>query len=215
MSSAVAFPLEGCPLPRPAPVIRRQRPRSVEYGHERNVTKTFDRHQREASKNPSPDTIRLQLSKILQSDSFVRARRMKRFLEYVVEETLAGRASQVCEYSVRIAVFERNESFEPALDPIVRNDARRLRQKLLEYYARSEGRVDDHVVIEVPKGSYVPVFRTIGDQVDGDVGQQYRLTIRLTRLADGAEICAKQHDFEGSEGFAMHLEVKNLPLPAG
>lgn len=83
---------------------------------------------------------------------------MQRFLEFIVEETLAGRANQLGEYSIALAVFDRDESFDPRLDTIVRNDARRLRQKLLEYYKQSGSEGGDQVVIDLPKGGYVPVF---------------------------------------------------------
>ena len=45
--------------------------------------------------------------------------------------------------------------FDSGLDPVVRVDARRLRDKLREYYADAPA---DEVVISLPKGSYVPVF---------------------------------------------------------
>jgi adenylate cyclase len=108
----------------------------------------------------SPEEIRAQAQKILASEGFVRCRRMQRFLEFVVAEALAGRAGQLGEYAIGVAVFDRGEDFEPALDPIVRNDARRLRSKLSEYY-RAATHAGDRVVIEVPKGGYVPVFLTV------------------------------------------------------
>ena len=46
-----------------------------------------------------------------------------------------------------------------AADPIVRVDARRLRDKLREYYVSAP---HDPVLISVPKGSYAPVFETNG-----------------------------------------------------
>jgi TolB-like protein len=104
----------------------------------------------------APHAVREQLAAILTSENFVRSRRMQRFLEFIVEETLAGRADQLAEYSIGLAVFDRGTDFEPALDPIVRNDARRLRLKLLEYY-RQPGAAG-RVLIEIPKGGYVPVF---------------------------------------------------------
>lgn len=103
----------------------------------------------------SPLAVRAQLRRILTSEIFDRSRRMQRFLEFIVEETLAGRAGQLCEYAVAIAVFDRGPDFDPAVDPIVRNDARRLRLKLFEFH-RDE---DAEVCIEIPKGGYVPVFR--------------------------------------------------------
>jgi serine/threonine-protein kinase len=55
------------------------------------------------------------------------------------------------------SVFDRDPHYDPRLDPIVRVEARRLRTKLEAYY-EAEGR-DDALVIELPRGSYVPVFR--------------------------------------------------------
>ncbi len=107
----------------------------------------------------SPKAIRAQVAGILSSEGFARCRRMQRFLEFVVEETLAGRAAQLAEYGVGMAVFDRGEDFEPAVDPIVRNDARRLRQKLAEYYRSASPSVS--VLIEIPKGGYVPVFSSL------------------------------------------------------
>lgn len=150
---------------------------------------------RVAQRNPElrPDAIRVQLSHILKSEGFVRAQRMRRFLGFIVEETLAGRSGQLCEYTIGISVFGRDESFEPGLDPIVRNDARRLRQKLFEYYQQARRKGGDDVVIDMPKGSYVPVFKR-GTQNSG-ARHEYRLTITLTRISDGAEIWTTQHEY--------------------
>lgn len=136
MNSAVAFPLAKRHLPGPVPI---KRPPRV----------------------ASPDSVRKQLARIVASEDFVHAGRMRRFLTFVVEETLAGRANQLCDYNIGVSVFERGDSFEPGLDPIVRNDARRLRQKLLEYYQGT--RDPEELLIEVPKGGYVPAFRIFSD----------------------------------------------------
>jgi hypothetical protein len=106
----------------------------------------------------TPQAVRAQVARIVGSEGFARSRRMQRFLEFVVEETLAGRADQLGEYAVGVAVFDRGPDFEPAVDPIVRNDARRLRVKLLEYYRETPTKAQDRVFIEMPKGGYVPVF---------------------------------------------------------
>lgn len=109
-------------------------------------------------KSLTPQAVRVQVAMILASEGFERSRRMQRFLDFIVEETLAGRADQLGEYAIGISVFDRRPDFEPALDPIVRNDARRLRLKLLEYY-RQCGPQPGQVWIEIPKGGYVPVFK--------------------------------------------------------
>jgi TolB-like protein len=106
----------------------------------------------------APQAVLAQLGRILASDAFVRARRIQRFLQYIVEETLAGRSDQLGEYAIGTAVFDRGADFEPAVDPIVRIDARRLRYKLLEYYRELRSPSADTVLIDIPKGAYVPVF---------------------------------------------------------
>ena len=83
-------------------------------------------------------------------------KRRQRFLSYVVEETLAGRGDRLKGYSVGAEVFDRRADFDPAIDPIVRIEATRLRDKLREYYG-TEGR-NDPVRIELPKGSYAPLI---------------------------------------------------------
>jgi TolB-like protein len=108
--------------------------------------------------SPPPHAVRAQLERILASEAFVRSRRIQRFLEFIVEETLAGREEELGEYGIGVAVFDRGADFEPALDPIVRNDARRLRLKLLEYYRDAKNRQPDDVFIDMPKGGYVPAF---------------------------------------------------------
>jgi hypothetical protein len=142
----------------------------------------------------SHEAVRIQLSRILNSDGFARARRMRRFLTFIVEETLAGRSCHLCEYNIAVTVFDRSESFEAGIDPIVRNDARRLRQKLLEYYQRSQS--GDEVLIEMPKGSYLPVFHSLSHiRTSRPTAPEYRLVISLIRVADGAEIWSARHDY--------------------
>jgi len=105
---------------------------------------------------PSADEIRLQLDRLLSSDAFANADRMSSFLRYVVERALAGESDQVKEYVIGIEVFGRGEQYDPRLDSIVRVEARRLRAKVDEYYAR-EG-CDDAVIIRMRRGSYAPLF---------------------------------------------------------
>ena len=103
-----------------------------------------------ASAAPKPDEIRRQLARVVGSPEFDASERNRRFLEHVVEESLAGRADRIKAYSVATSVFERDETFDPQIDPIVRIEARRLRQSLERYYLTA-GR-EDRVFIEIPKG---------------------------------------------------------------
>jgi adenylate cyclase len=106
-----------------------------------------------------PEQVRAQLERILVSSSFTAGKSASRFLRYVVEETLAGRGDQIKEYVVGAAVFDRGADYDPRTDAVVRVEATRLRAKLRDYY-RSDGTTDP-VSIELPKGSYVPVFDSL------------------------------------------------------
>lgn len=100
------------------------------------------------------NAIREQLGRVLHSGQFAQSRRRQRFLEYVVTETLAGRGERLKGYNVGREVFDRPETFDPAIDPIVRIEAGRLREKLREYYG-TDGQ-DDPIRIDLPKGTYTP-----------------------------------------------------------
>ncbi len=112
----------------------------------------------EQANGASPEVIGVAVSRVLASEAFANSKRLQRFLAYIVEKTLAGRVDDVKEYNIALAVFDRDVSFDPRLDSIVRVEARRLRQQLAAYY-QGEGLLD-RVVIELPRGSYVPVFQT-------------------------------------------------------
>jgi TolB-like protein/Flp pilus assembly protein TadD len=103
------------------------------------------------------ELIQQQLNRITASKSFQQVDRLKRLLSFVVLETLAGRGDQLKEFVLGVQVFEKDDSFDPRTDPIVRVVARRLRSRLARYY-REEGSSDD-IVIELPKGGYSPVFK--------------------------------------------------------
>src|SRR5262245_14616705 len=103
------------------------------------------------------ELILKELEAVLSSRSFQGADRSAALLRYIVGRTLDAQADHLKEYTLGIEALGRGESFDPRTDPIVRAEASRLRNRLERYYG-SEGRTDS-IVIEVPKGSYVPRFR--------------------------------------------------------
>jgi eukaryotic-like serine/threonine-protein kinase len=108
--------------------------------------------------SPDPAAVAGELERIAQSPSFRKADRCVRLLRYLTGRALEGRGGELKEYTLGVTVFERPDSFDPRTDPVVRLEARRLRLKLAEYY-QHEG-LDDPIVIELPKGAYVPFFRS-------------------------------------------------------
>jgi serine/threonine-protein kinase len=109
------------------------------------------------SAKPSPEEIRSEVERILASRLFARSERLCRFLRFCVEHTLDEKGDQLKEQLVGVEVFDRKGDYDPRTDPIVRVEAMRLRSKLKAYYS-SAGR-PDCVLIELPKGAYVPAFR--------------------------------------------------------
>ncbi|HEY6359654.1 MAG TPA: AAA family ATPase, partial [Vicinamibacterales bacterium] len=111
-----------------------------------------------ASHDISADEAMAELACVLDSVTFSKSPVLRRFLKFLVERSLQGRAGEVKEYALGVDVFDRGSDFDPRTDTIVRAHARRLRAKLEEYYEGS-GR-GDRTVIELPKGSYVVAFRS-------------------------------------------------------
>jgi TolB-like protein len=102
--------------------------------------------------------LREHLQKVLASPGFANADRLRRFLQFTVDAHLKGESAQIKEYVLGREVFDRDDNYDPRLDPIVRVEARRLRQRLTEYY-NGPGRTDT-VRIDYPKGSYAPAITT-------------------------------------------------------
>ena len=112
--------------------------------------------------------VRQQVEKILAHGLFTRSERMGRFLRVAVERSLGGRAADLKEYLIGVEVFDRKETYDPRVDPIVRVEARRLRSKLKAYY-EGDGR-GDQVVIEFVSGSYAPRIRAARADANADPG---------------------------------------------
>ncbi|MFC5584394.1 hypothetical protein ACFPOD_04665 [Nitratireductor kimnyeongensis] len=100
------------------------------------------------------------LEALLRNSEFRASDRNRRFLRFVVEETLAGRADRIKAFTIAVDVFGRDASFDATVDPIVRIAAGQLRKSLRDYYA-GPGKVDP-IHISIPLGAYVPVFEKRG-----------------------------------------------------
>lgn len=104
----------------------------------------------------SHEVIRNQLDRILAHREFQATEKMRAFLRFVVEETIAGRAYRLKGFTIATRVFGRGDDFDPAHDPVVRIQAGRLRRALERYYLVAGGR--DPLFIDIPKGHYIPRF---------------------------------------------------------
>ena len=107
--------------------------------------------------HPMDAVVRVELARILSSELFARSDRLTSFLKFIVEQTLDGHGESLKEQVLACEVYGKGADFNTAADPIVRVDARRLRDKLREYYISAP---HDPVIISVRKGSYTPLFET-------------------------------------------------------
>lgn len=107
----------------------------------------------------SPEEVTDELQRIVFSADFPATPRNRKFLQFVVERTLAYPDKEVSAYDVATQVFGRRDTFNPSKDPIVRIEARRLRRDLETYYLKSGRR--NPLRITIPVGAYRPAFSRI------------------------------------------------------
>jgi hypothetical protein len=113
--------------------------------------------------------IREQLQRLLAHPLFCNSKRYPALLAYAVEETLKGNGAELKERSIGIEVFGRSPSYDANADPVVRITAGEVRKRLMQYYYDSNH--DGEVVVELPVGSYVPLFQVVGLQEEPEVLQ--------------------------------------------
>ena len=106
----------------------------------------------EAEKN----AIRGQLRRILGNPFFSHSKRFPTFLQFVIEQTLAGEADNIKERTLGIEIFGRDADYDTASDPIVRVTAAEIRKRVAQYY-QDPAHVNE-LRIALPSGSYIPRF---------------------------------------------------------
>ena len=106
---------------------------------------------------PGEAVVREQLDRLLVHPLFANSKRYPALLEYVVDQTLRGNSTELKERSIGIDVFGRSPAYDANADPVVRITAGEVRKRLTQYYYDSTHSAE--LVIELPIGSYVPVFR--------------------------------------------------------
>ena len=104
-----------------------------------------------------PDMVKPQLERILASSEFRISKRLSQFLRFVVEQTLNGQSGSIKQYTVAVEALGYGVDFDPQSNPNVRVHARKLRRALDRYYLKQG--IEDSIRIDIPKGSYVPIFR--------------------------------------------------------
>jgi hypothetical protein len=102
------------------------------------------------------EAVLRELEEIAASQHFCHSKRYPALLQYLVENTLAGRTDLLKERTLGVEVFDRALTYDTNSDTVVRYTAGEVRKRLLLYYSE-EGR-NAKIRIVLPAGSYVPEF---------------------------------------------------------
>jgi hypothetical protein len=147
--------------------------------------------------------IRMQLERILASETFSRPERLSGFLRFIVDQKLHGKADSLKEQVLACELYGRSGDFNAAADPIVRVDARRLRDKLREYYVEFAG---EPVVIN---GTAILRFSpsAVASIASRGSAAQRAATWRRNASVNGCSIAASIHRLGQPDG-ALKLQDK-------
>ncbi len=171
--------------------------------------------QQEFRKEDLAEDERWQLvERIASSPAFQKSARVRDLLLYLTERTLHGYWNQLTEQKIGHAVFGKPVDYSPLEDSSVRVHARQLRLRLHEYFD-SVGRTEP-IIVEIPKGSYVPVFRSI--QMEGVPPQGLRDQSPSRHLAAAVLVpwllCAGLAAVCLVLAFRLHAARSATPTPA-
>lgn len=126
--------------------------------------------QNEVSRADLIDDPRWQLvERIASSLAFQKSTRLRELLLHIVERALHGHLQELTEQLIGHAVLGKAVDYAPVEDSSVRVHIRQLRLKLHEYFD-GEGR-SEPLVVEIPKGTYVPVFRPMQSSLAAPHGE--------------------------------------------
>jgi hypothetical protein len=116
------------------------------------------------------DAVLLELRAILASPQFCNSKRYPALLQYVVENTLAGKANLLKERTIGVEVFGRPPTYDTNADTVVRFTAGEVRKRLAAYYHEHGSASKIH--ISLPPGSYEPEFlysEELREEAQGDI----------------------------------------------
>jgi len=94
--------------------------------------------------------------RVIESSCLAGSARLRDFLLHVTACAIRETPEEATEQQIGIQVFGRSPGFNSSEDSIVRSNARLLRLKLSAYFS-DEG-ASEPLIIEIPKGHYLPVF---------------------------------------------------------
>jgi len=130
----------------------------------------------------SKEVIYAQVQKIFKDAYFAKSDILRRFLLFIVDQTLLGHQHWLKEYTIGVKVLNKASNFKPQENGIVRIHAGRLRRALHNYY-NSNGAFDS-IYISIPKGRYVPVFEQI-DHTNNIISNRSEIAVNENNKISG------------------------------
>jgi hypothetical protein len=106
---------------------------------------------------PNAALVREQLRRLLAHPLFSNSKRYPVLLAHTVEQSLDGNSDGLKERTIGVEAFGREPDYDVNLDPVVRTTAAEVRRRLIQYYYSPDHAGE--LIIELPVGSYVPLFR--------------------------------------------------------
>ncbi|MEK6192770.1 MAG: hypothetical protein N2F24_00840, partial [Deltaproteobacteria bacterium] len=114
------------------------------------------------------------LARVLASNTFAEVFRLKKFLEYSVNTTVAGQGDRLKGFVIACEVFGKEDPSDAQTTTVVRVEAGRLRRRLKDYY-ETEGK-NDPIRISMPKGGYSTVFTATGKSASAESIPELKVT---------------------------------------
>lgn len=107
------------------------------------------------SAQPERSALQNELGLVMRSPEFVRSPVLRRLLEYLVEQTLAGNGERLKAYQIAVDGLGRDDSFDPQSDSYPRVQVGRLRKMLELHYAglSAQEAAGRHRIV-IPVGRY-------------------------------------------------------------
>jgi hypothetical protein len=94
------------------------------------------------------------LKEVIEGDVFKGSHRSVQFLQFIIDQAIAGRFDSLKERVIGMELFGRSASYDTGDDAIVRVTASDVRRRLLEHYGRYGSTSEFRIML--PSGSYIP-----------------------------------------------------------
>ena len=99
-------------------------------------------------------SLQQHLKEVIEGDVFKGSHRSGQFLQYIIDQAIAGHFESLKERVIGMELFGRSASYDTGDDAIVRVTASDVRKRLLQHYGRY-GATSEYR-INLPSGSYIP-----------------------------------------------------------